>query len=307
LSEACGAAEIDAHCRRLPPNHHIRLFTKGITCLSHVSGTEHTQICRFILGIIIDIRLPNNLNASHLLRAVRGLLDFLYLAQYPCHSSETLHSLDEALDLFHENKDIFIQLGIRNNFNLPKLHAACHYHLMIMLFGTTNNYNTEYTERLHIDLVKDAYHATNHKDEFIQMTRWLERKEKILWHQKYVSWCLAGGHQFKPYHSHPPDMIFSHELVMTKHPSAKAVSIQKLVEDYGATHFREALARYVARHGQSNHPAPLRNRALDHLAGDIRFPFHSLPVFHKIKWYSIDTGGHAKGHVTLDSAHAKPQ
>ncbi|KAG2081953.1 hypothetical protein BD769DRAFT_1633506 [Suillus cothurnatus] len=288
LSEACGAAEIDAHCRRLPPNHHIRLFTKGITCLSH--------ICRFILGIIIDIRLPNNLNASHLLRAVRGLLDFLYLAQYPCHSSETLHSLDEALDLFHENKDIFIQLGIRNNFNLPKLHAACHYHLMIMLFGTTNNYNTEYTERLHIDLVKDAYHATNHKDEFIQMTRWLERKEKILWHQKYVSWCLAGGHQFKPYHSHPPDMIFSHELVMTKHPSAKAVSIQKLVEDYGATHFREALARYVARHGQSNHPAPLRNRALDHLAGDIRFPFHSLPVFHKIKWYSIDTGGHAKGH-----------
>ncbi|KAG2064838.1 hypothetical protein BDR04DRAFT_1130628 [Suillus decipiens] len=256
LSEACGAAEIDARCRRLPLNHHIRLFTKGITCLSRVSGTEHAQICRFILGIIIDIRLPNNLNASRLLQA---------------------------------------------------LHAARHYHLMITLFGTTDNYNTKYTERLHIDLAKDAYCATNHKDEFIQMTRWLERKEKILRHQKYVSWCLAGGHQFEPYHSRPPDMTFSCELVMTKHPSAKAVSIQKLVEDYGATHFREALARYIACHGQSDHPAPLRNRALDHLAGDICFPFHSLPVFHKIKWCSIDTGGHAKGHVTLDSAHVKPQ
>ncbi|KAG1904218.1 uncharacterized protein F5891DRAFT_899777, partial [Suillus fuscotomentosus] len=107
-------------------------------------------------------------------------------AQYPCHSSETLHSLDEALDLFHANKDIFIQLGIRNNFNLPKLHAARHYHLMITLFGTTDNYNTEYTEHLHIDLAKDAYCATNHQDEFLQMTRWLERKEKVLWHQKYV-------------------------------------------------------------------------------------------------------------------------
>ncbi|KAG2136520.1 uncharacterized protein EDB93DRAFT_1303272 [Suillus bovinus] len=284
LSLACGGAEIDARCQQLPPNHHIHLFTKGITCLSRVSGTEHAQICCFILGIIINIRLPNNLDAGRLLQAVRGLLDFLYLVQYPCHSSETLHSLDEALDLFHENKDIFIQPGIRNNFNLPKLHAARHYHLMITLFGTTDNYNTEYTERLHIDLAKDAYRATNHKDEF----------EKVLRHQKYVSWCLADGHQFEPYHSRPPDMTFRREQVMTKHPTAKAVSIQKLVEDYGATHFREALAHYI-------------DRALDQLAGDIHFPFHRLPVFHKIKWCSIDTGGLNKEHVTLDSVHAKPQ
>ncbi|KAG1840328.1 hypothetical protein C8R48DRAFT_679620 [Suillus tomentosus] len=306
-SAACGAAEIDARCRRLPPNHHVRLFTKGITCLSCVSGTEHAQICRFILGIIIDIRLPNNLNAGRLLRAVQGLLDFLYLAQYPCHSSETLHSLDEALDLFHANKDIFIQLGIRNNFNLPKLHATRHYHLMIMLFGTTDNYNTEYTERLHIDLAKDAYRATNHQDEFLQMTRWLERKEKVLRHQKYVSWCLAGGHQFEPYRSRPLDMTFRCEQVMTKHPTAKAVSIQKLVEDYSATHSREALARYIVCKSRGDHTVPLRDRELDHLAGDIHFPFHHLPIFHKIKWCSIDTDGLTKGHVTLDSVHAKPQ
>ncbi|KAG2085581.1 uncharacterized protein F5147DRAFT_792834 [Suillus discolor] len=157
LEAACGATEIDAHCRWLPPNHHIRLFTKGITTLS--------CICRFLLGIIIDICLPNNLNSGRLLRAVWGLLDFMYLAQYPCHSTETLQLLDEALDLFHENKLIFVNLGIRTNFNLPKLHAARHYPRMIMQFGSTDNYNTEYTERLHIDLAKDAYHATNHKDD----------------------------------------------------------------------------------------------------------------------------------------------
>ncbi|KAG2029601.1 hypothetical protein BDR03DRAFT_936813 [Suillus americanus] len=267
LSAACGGAEIDACCRRLPPNHHICLFTKGITCLSCVSGTEHTQICRFILRIIIDIRLPNNLNAGHLLRAVCGLLDFLYLAQYPSH----------------------------------------HYHLMITLFGTTDNYNTEYTERLHIDLAKDAYRATNHKDEFIQMTLWLERKEKILQHQKFVSWCLAGGHHFEPYYLCPPDMTFRREQVMTKHPTAKAVSIQKLVEDYGATHFREALAHYIVHKHRGDHSVLLRDRELDHLAGDIHFPFHRLPVFHKIKWCSIDTSGLTKGHVTLNSVHAKPR
>ncbi|KAG1723343.1 hypothetical protein EDB19DRAFT_1602402, partial [Suillus lakei] len=91
-----------------------------------------------------------------------------------------------ALNLFHENKDIFVDLSIRSNFNLPKLHAARHYPAMIMMFGTTDNYNTEYTERLHINFAKDAYRATNHKDEFVQMTCWLERKEKILHHDKYV-------------------------------------------------------------------------------------------------------------------------
>jgi len=34
---------------------------------------------------------------------------------------------------------------------------------VIELFGTTDNYTTEYTERLHIDLAKDAYRATNMK------------------------------------------------------------------------------------------------------------------------------------------------
>ncbi|KAG1860757.1 hypothetical protein F4604DRAFT_1882538 [Suillus subluteus] len=220
LEVACGAMEIDARCQRLPPNHHIQLFTKGITTLSCVSGTKHAQICCFLLSIIIDIRLPNNLNAGHLLQAVQGLLDFI---------TETLQLLDEALDLFHENKLIFVDLGIQNNFNLPKLHAARHYPLMIMLFGSTDNYNTEYTEWLHIDLAKDAYRATNHKDEFAQMTRWLERKEKILRHQKYVTWRLTG-----------------------------------------------------------NDPAPLHSHALDALAHNIHFPFRRLPVFHKVKWCSVD-------------------
>jgi hypothetical protein len=56
------------------------------------------------------------------------------------------------------------------------------------MLGTTDNYNTEYTERLHIDYAKDAYHATNHKDKFVQMTYWLKHKEKILHHDKYVNW-----------------------------------------------------------------------------------------------------------------------
>ncbi|KAG1865424.1 hypothetical protein F4604DRAFT_1586067 [Suillus subluteus] len=307
LSAACGGAEIDARCRRLPPNHHIHLFSKGITCLSRISGTEHAQICHFLLGIIIGIRLPNNLNAGRLLRAVQGLMDFLYLAQYPCHSSESLQLLDDALDLFHENKDIFIDLGIRSNFNLPKLHATRHYSAMIMMFGTTDNYNTEYTERLHIDFAKDAYRATNHKDEFVQMTRWLKRKEKIMCHDKYVNWRCAGVEETMPYHLRPPDMTFCRLQSVSKHPTAKAVSIDKLIEDYGATYFREALARYITQLNHTNDPIPLRSQTLDVLAQDVHFPFRTLPVFHRVKWLSVDARGHGDATATLDSVHARPQ
>jgi hypothetical protein len=38
---ACGDAEIDARCRRFPPNHNIRLFMNGISHLSRVTSTEH--------------------------------------------------------------------------------------------------------------------------------------------------------------------------------------------------------------------------------------------------------------------------
>ncbi|KAF8814197.1 hypothetical protein BYT27DRAFT_7082726 [Phlegmacium glaucopus] len=188
ITQAVGPLKVDARCRRLPPNHNIRHFVKGITSLSRVTGQEHNQMSRILLGLVIDIPLPDGLSNVRLIRAVRALLDFLYLAQYPVHTDETLVLLEDALERFHNNKGIFVDLGIRDGFNIPKLHFARHYVDHIKLYGTLDNFNTEYTERLHIDLAKDAYAATNHKDEFTQMTVWLERKEKIFRHSQYVDW-----------------------------------------------------------------------------------------------------------------------
>ena len=112
---------------------------------------------RILLGLVIDCPLPGGLSNPRLIRAVQALLDFIYLAQYPVHTDKTLALLEDALNHFHDNKDIFVDLGIRDAFNIPKLHFARHYVDNIKLYGTLNNYNTEYKERLHIDLAKDAY------------------------------------------------------------------------------------------------------------------------------------------------------
>ncbi|TFK99241.1 hypothetical protein BDV98DRAFT_594929 [Pterulicium gracile] len=58
IIEAYGAAETDARCACLPPNRNIRLFLKGVTSLQQITGQEHDQISRSLLGILADLPLP---------------------------------------------------------------------------------------------------------------------------------------------------------------------------------------------------------------------------------------------------------
>ena len=143
---ACGDAEIDACCHCLPQNHHIRLFMKGISHLNRVTGTEYDQIPRFLLALVADIHLPSGHSNAKLVHSAQAVLDFIYLARYPIHTSETAAQMHNTLHTFHQNHDIFISLGIFQHFNIPKLHNASHYYQFIQLYGTSDNFNTEYTE-----------------------------------------------------------------------------------------------------------------------------------------------------------------
>jgi hypothetical protein len=73
------------------------------------------------------------------------------------HMTESLIALYDTLNTLHANKDIFVELGIRQIFNIPKLHSLWHYSGLIKLFSTTDNYNTQATEHLHINYMKEAY------------------------------------------------------------------------------------------------------------------------------------------------------
>ncbi|KAJ7722680.1 hypothetical protein B0H16DRAFT_1666226 [Mycena metata] len=283
-------AEIDARCRRLPPNHNIRLFMNGISDLNRVTGKEHDQISRFLLGIIIDIPLPRGLSTARLVGAVRGVLDFPNLAQYPMHTSETIAHMANGLSRFHENKSIFVDLGVRESFNLPKLHNASHYPMYTKLFGTLDNCHIEYTERLHIDLAKDAYRSTNFKDEFPQMTLWLERKEKIFRHAKYIQWWLDGSPPPPTAEPLPPGITYERRLKMTKHPTHKA--------------FRDALTRYLVQFA-----FPTLSRAeIEARSSTLSLPFNRIPVFHRVKYITEDPYT-ARGpeDSVVDSIHVQPR
>ena len=301
ITAAFNKKELDARCQCLPPNFSIRSFTKGITTLSRLTGKEHANMCRILLGLIVDMDLPDGTSPIPLIRSTRALLDFLYLAQYPVHTSETLQLLRQSLHDFHVNKHIFVELGIREDFNLPKLHSLVHYAESIELFGTTDNYNTEYTERLHIDLTKDAYRATNHRNEYAQMTVWLERKEKVLRHQSYLEWCFGDKPEFT---THPLSMTYNGVLTLTKWPSKRAVNLDEIVTGYGAVFFREALRRYLVLSRHSG--PPLTRNQLERAIVYTNLPFTLVPVYHKIKFTTPTDSARTK-HLTLDAIYVRPE
>ena len=292
-------SELDARCKTLPRNSKVRHFLRGITPLSKITGREHNDIARIILGIIIDLPLPHPLSNIRLLRATRAMLDFLFLAQYPVHSDETLQELRIALKTFHDNKDIFVDLGIRKDFNLPKLHFLMHYVDMIKWTGATDNFDTEYSERLHIDLTKNPYDASSGKEEFPQMTLWVERKEKMLQFDEYIQWRLDGS---------PPLLLHketypSHRILMTKTPSQTNVSFHTLQQNYGATYIIDALARYVALHRHPNKSERERER----IASGISIPFSRVDVYHKAKFWLGHSQHHPLSANEYDTLHVVPR
>ncbi|TBU31973.1 hypothetical protein BD311DRAFT_804404 [Dichomitus squalens] len=290
--------------------------------MSRITGKEHQDICRDLLGLIIGLPLPGGASPVRLVRATRALLDFLYLAQYPTQTEETLGLLDKALASFHENKAVLVDLNIRSHFRLPKLHSLDHYRHSIELFGTTDNYDTQYSERLHIDMTKDAYRATNRKDELAQMTVWLERKEKMQRHEKHIQWRLCQLHLQSPPPPHdlnPPPPIamvpaWPHlptddapsprmRIEMTRHPTIYAVDFPTLALAYGATHFRDALTRYVAKKNNPIFTAAQVKRE----SAKVYMPMQKVSVYHKVKfWVSDPQRLTTPGNETHDVIHVRP-
>ncbi|TFK58772.1 hypothetical protein BDN72DRAFT_727464, partial [Pluteus cervinus] len=263
LIKVYGAPELDARCRRLPPNHHIRIFMQGISSLSRVTGREHSQMCQFLLALAIDIPIPQRGANFHVIASLRALLDFVYLARYP-------------------------------------LHFLRHYVRSIKLFGTTDNYNTEYTERLHIDYAKNAYRSTNRKDEFPQMTVWLERQEKITRHENYVAWRLQGCPMPKTIKWISPGLGLARYMKLSKNPTIYSVGLDRLESKYGATHFLAALSRYVILQNNPN----ITRMQLEEQINYLRFPKVKFPVWQRIKFLEKDILSEQLH--TVDSIHVRP-
>ncbi|KAG8735662.1 hypothetical protein FRC10_010291 [Ceratobasidium sp. 414] len=142
----------------MPEYHGMRHFKHGITAVSQWTGRELKEMAKILLPVTSDA-------GPRVVRAARALLDFVYLAHSSPLSDTELDSMDEALRIFHQLKDVFKEeeaVTTEKAFHgIPKIHMISHYVRLIREFGTPDGYNTETSERLHIDFAKMGYRASN--------------------------------------------------------------------------------------------------------------------------------------------------
>lgn len=241
------------------------------------------------------------------LQAVRAILDFIYLAQYPSHSTTTLQRLQEALKRFHSHKQIFIQTHIREHFQIPKVHAMEHYVASIQSRGTADGFNTELPERLHIDLTKDGYRASSRRDYTIQMTRWLTRQEKIFAFSAYLRWRESQTHTLDRGEAEvtlidtarlagpdAPDeeMNVGRTYHLAKHPGYPHTPLSTLATHFHAHDFLPALSTFLILGGRSATARLLNEQT--------RFDLYKRVTF------SLQTIQQIDNKVTLDVVRATP-
>ncbi|KAI0074716.1 hypothetical protein K474DRAFT_1601024, partial [Panus rudis PR-1116 ss-1] len=178
--------EVDARFKAMPTFPGLMHFKKGISLLTQWTGNEYRNMEKVFLGVIAGAA------DEDVTRAVRAVVDFIYYAHFETHTSESLSRLEAAYDEFHCRKQVFVTLGVRKHFNIPKIHSLQHYVRSIRLLGTADGYSTETSERLHIDFAKLGYRASNRKEYIRQMARWLERQEVLQRFQVYLDWIDEG-------------------------------------------------------------------------------------------------------------------
>ncbi|TCD60331.1 hypothetical protein EIP91_010340 [Steccherinum ochraceum] len=251
----------------------LRHFRLGISHIKQSTGAEHKQMEK-VFGCV----LPGAVQQS-VVHAAIAILDFIYYAQLRSHTTTTLAALRDALRRFHQHKDAFVQLKCRPHFRIPKVHAMEHYAMMIEELGSADGYSTENPERLHIDLAKNAYRASNRKGYLIQMTTWLTRQEALFTFQSYLAWTrgpkdepedegedeedeeireevekddeegwdededsVQAGNEGD---NADPDL---HRFVAKKAPHPN-VALADITSKYEATQFQSALAEFLKNHG----------------------------------------------------------
>ncbi|KIJ36119.1 hypothetical protein M422DRAFT_261445 [Sphaerobolus stellatus SS14] len=161
-------------------------FKRGISLLKQWTGTEAKHLEKVFLGALAG---AVDAEAFH---AARAIIDFIYYAQFSSHSTKTLQYMQDALIEFHKYKHIFKKHKIREHFNIPKLHSMLHYVSSIWTHGTLDGYNTELPERLHINLAKEGYRASNRRNYVQQMIKWLRCQESIDAYIAFLSWVMPN-------------------------------------------------------------------------------------------------------------------
>ncbi|QRW09327.1 leucine-tRNA ligase [Ceratobasidium sp. AG-Ba] len=191
-----GDQTMDERLMGIPRFPGIRHFKTGISSFFNAKwrGTESKAAGKILLPIVAESRPKDAVCAA------RCLVDFMYRAHLPQLDDDDLAQLGEDLAEFHQVKQVFISEGAIDSESgydgIPKIHMLSHYVHLIREYGVPDGFNTEISERLHIDYVKLFYRASNKVDPIVQMVTMLQRREAWLMQRRRLE--AAGEIEKRP-------------------------------------------------------------------------------------------------------------
>ncbi|KAG2362499.1 hypothetical protein BDR07DRAFT_1284465 [Suillus spraguei] len=178
VKETVGNQELDACFTVQHKRVGTRHFAKGITHIKQMTGRDHREIQCTIIASIAGAAPPR------FIYAICALVDFIYLAQNPVHSPDSLKAMTQALSNFHSFKDAIVDAearrgknGPKEDFFIPKLKLLQSFCRMVERLGSLMQFSADVTERLLITHCKDLFNRTSRqsKDFALQCVQILNR------------------------------------------------------------------------------------------------------------------------------------
>ena len=151
---------------------------------------------------------------DEMVQALHAFLKFCYIARRNIHDTHSLAALDDALQQFHNHREIFHTSGVRTEgFNLPRQHSLVHYLKLIRDYGAPNGLCSSITESKHIKAVKEPWRRSSRYEALSQMLLTNQHLDKLAAaqadfaeHGMLCGTCLSGVwdqilHMYFSFHS----------------------------------------------------------------------------------------------------------
>ncbi|KAF8488801.1 hypothetical protein F5888DRAFT_1622732, partial [Russula emetica] len=165
-------ADIDRRIATVPLFTGLRRFPEG-RGFKQWTGDDSKALMKVFLPAISGHVPPK------MVRAVSAFTEFCYLARRSQIDETTLELIDAAIERFHREREVFIEVGIREDFSLPRQHSLMHYSSLIRLFGVPNGICSSITESKHIEAVKKPWRRSSRNQPLGQMLLTNQRLDKL--------------------------------------------------------------------------------------------------------------------------------
>lgn len=155
-----------------PPFAGLRRFHEGRR-FKQWTGDDSKALMKVFLSAIAGL-VP-----EQMVRALSAFLEFCYLVRRSQIDEDVLIKIDAAIERYHIERKIFVDCGIRSDFNLPRQHALLHYRALIQKFGAPNGLCSSITESKHIKAVKQPWRRSSRNEPLGQMLLINQRLDKL--------------------------------------------------------------------------------------------------------------------------------